>query len=308
MSSRIIRYITDANYRFCINNYLGFYKKVPDDKFVQLMFRSKMGYEMSLDTPITFNEKIQWMKIYDRNPVYSIMADKIRAKQFVSSILGEDLIIPTLATWDRAEDIDFDSLPNQFVIKCNHNSGLGMAIVKDKNTIDKDKIVLKAKKGLEQDYYLYGREWAYRDIPRKVFAEKYMIDDKVGELRDYKFFCFNGVCKFFKIDFDRFTEHRANYYDRDKQLMTLGEVVCPPNPEKRIQIPDTINQMIEYAEKLAKNCPFVRVDFYDVNNHIYFGELTFYPSSGCGPFTEPGWDEKLGEWLELPEAKEWTVE
>ena len=301
MSNRIARYFKDKRFRFAINNSLGLYKRMPDDQFVKLMFRSRMGYELSLDNPKTFNEKLQWLKIYDRNPEYTIMADKVRAKDYVSGILGESLIIPTLGVWETAESIDFSSLPKQFVLKCNHNSGYGMTICTDKEKLDIEKTVSEARRGLEQDYYIYGREWAYKDIPRRVFAEKYMIDENEGELRDYKFFCFGGKCKFFKIDFDRFIEHHANYFDMNKKLITLGEVICPPVPEKVLRIPDTIDKMAEYAEILAKNHPFLRVDFYDVNGHIYFGEMTFYPSSGCGPFTEEKWDRILGDMLPLPD-------
>lgn len=300
MSNRIVRYFKEDNFRFAINNSLGFYKRMPDDKYIKLMFRSIMGYELPLENPKTFNEKLQWIKLYDRNPQYTIMADKVKAKEYVSELLGDSLIIPTLGVWDRADIIDFSSLPKQFVLKCNHNSGLGMTICTDKDKLDIKKTISDARRGLKQNYYMYGREWAYKDIPRRIFAEKYMIDKKEGELRDYKFFCFGGKCKFFKIDFDRFTEHHANYFDLNRNLLTLGEVICPPKPDKKLRIPDTIDKMVEYAEILSKNHPFLRVDFYDVDGHIYFGEMTFYPSSGFGPFTEEKWDRILGDMLQLP--------
>ena len=228
------------------------------------------------------------------------MADKIEAKRFVEKRLGGDVIIPTLGVWDNPEKIDFDMLPDQFVLKCNHNSGKGMCICTEKNRLNQVEVVKKLKEGLKENYYIRGREWAYKDIPRKVLAEKYMVDESGKELKDYKFFCFNGSCRFFKIDFDRFTDHHANYYNRNKEYIELGEVVCPPDPNKKLAMPQTIDKMIEYAEQLSEGCPFLRVDFYDVKGNIYFGELTLYPASGCGPFIDEKWDSTIGKMLELP--------
>ena len=173
-------------------------------------------------------------------------------------------------------------------------------ICNDKTKLDEKAAIKKLKEAMNKNYYLLNREWPYRDVKPRIIAEKYMIDDEVGELRDYKFFCFNGVCKTFKIDFDRFTEHRANYYDTDGNLLPFGEEVCLPNPEKEISMPKNLSDMIRIAEKLSKDIPFVRVDLYNVNSQVYFGEMTFFPASGFGLFVPVEWDVILGNWMELP--------
>ena len=157
---------------------------------------------------------------------------------------------------------------------------------------------------MKKNYYTLGREWPYKDVRPRIIAEKYMADKNGEAPRDYKFFSFNGVVKCFKIDFDRFSNHRANYYDRERNLLHFGEVVCPPDFTKQLEMPETLSQMIEIAEKLSKNIPFARIDFYDIDNQIYFGEITFYPAAGFGSFVPEEWDYRLGEWISLPEKSE----
>lgn len=257
-----------------------------------------MNRKLNLKNPQTFNEKLQWLKLYDRKNEYVQMVDKYLVKELVKEALGEEYIIPTLAVWERPEDIDFTDLPNQFVIKWNHDSG-SVVVCKDKNTFDCEVAIRKLKKHNELNGYWFGRERPYKKVKPRIIAEKYMEDPVSGELRDYKFFCFNGKVKCFKVDFDRFIEHRANYYNEKGVLLPFGEALCPPKPEKELILPDEIPQMIMFAETLAKNIPFVRIDFYDVNGKIYFGEITFFPASGFGSFTPEEWDFTLGRWLSL---------
>lgn len=272
-------------------------KNVNDVDYIKKRFKKRIGKELNLDNPITFNEKLQWLKINDRNPIYTKMVDKYEVKKIVSQKIGERYVIPTIGIYDKWSDIDFNKLPNKFVIKCTHDSG-GIYICKNKSKFNKFKAKIKIETHLKRNFYYYGREWPYKNVKPKILIEKYM-SDKEGELKDYKFFCFNGKVKCFKIDFDRFTNHGANYYDRNGKLLHFGEKICPPNYEKKIEIPQNINEMMNLAEQISKNMKFVRVDFYNINKRIYFGEITFYPASGFGLFIPEEWDKKLGDWLTI---------
>ena len=228
------------------------------------------------------------------------MVDKYAVKEYVAGIIGDEYIIPTIGVWDQFDDIDFDCLPDQFVLKCTHDSG-GLVICKDKRTFDLDTAKKKIEQSLATDYYLLGREWPYKNVKRRIIAEKYMEDSKTAELRDYKFFCFEGQVKCYKIDFNRMVEHHANYFDREGKLLYAGEAVCPPILDKMFEQNVNIKRMQELAEVLSKEAPFLRADFYDVDDRIYFGELTFYPASGFGKFEPKEFDVELGRWLALPD-------
>lgn len=268
-----------------------------DKFFLKVWYYNRMGYWMDFKHPKTFNEKLQWLKLYNRKPKYTTMVDKYAVKRYVANIVGEEYIIPTLGVWNSFDEIDFDKLPNQFVLKCTHDSG-GLIICKDKKTLDIAKAKSKIEKSLQRDFYKCGREWPYKDVPRRIIAEKYM-EEPSGQLQDYKFFCFGGVVKFFKIDFNRSTNHQANYFTPDGNLMPFGEKVCPPDFGRILGIPSSLSEMIGLAEKLSQGIPFVRVDFYNITGQIYFGEITFYPASGTGPFIPSQWDEKIGQLLTL---------
>jgi hypothetical protein len=260
-----------------------------------------MGYWIDWKNPKMFSEKLQWLKLYDRKPEYTIMVDKYAVKEYVAKIIGEEYIIPTLGVWDRPEDIDWDSLPDKFVLKTTHGGGgSGVVICKDKATFDKIDAIKKLKKSSSKCIYKLLREWPYKNVSRRIIAEQYLEQGENNSLNDYKFFCFNGKVKFFKIDFDRFTEHRANYYSLDGKLLEFGEKAYPIRFDVEIDLPKSFDRMILIAEKLSVGLQFLRVDFYDVNNKIYFGELTFYPSSGIKEFTSIEWDKKLGYMLKLP--------
>lgn len=275
---------------------------MPDKIYLKLVYRALMHKNLDLKTPKTFNEKLQWLKLYNHNPQYTQMVDKYEVKKYVAKKIGKQYLIPTLGVWESFDQIDFNSLPNQFVLKCTHDSG-GLAICKDKSFFDVASARRLIEKSLKRNYYSLWREWPYKAVKPRIIAEKYMKDSisvpEESDLKDYKLFCFNGKVKFFKIDFDRFTDHRANYYDIDGYLLPFGESDYPPNPEKNLDIPDELPEMIVCAEKLAESIPFVRVDFYDVNGQVYFGEITFYPASGFGSFTHEEWDLKLGGWIDL---------
>lgn len=272
---------------------------VPDSIYLKAYFRNIFGRKLNLNKPKTFNEKLQWLKLHDRKPIYTVLADKYEVKKYVAHIIGEDYIIPTLGVYSSFDEIDFNKLPNQFVLKCTHDSA-GIVIVRDKAHFNKEQARKKIQTALKRNFYYGGREWPYKEIPPRIIVEKYLEDKRTSELRDYKFFCFNGAVKCFKIDLDRFSDHRANYYDTNNNLMKIGEACYPPDIERLIEIPHEIELMKRLAEKLTSGFPFLRADFYDVDSNVYFGELTFYPDSGFGLFTDEKFDFELGSWLKLP--------
>ena len=278
----------------------GFFNWLPDKPYLKMIYHGYLGEKLNLKNPQTFNEKMQWLKINSRDSLYHTIVDKYEVKKYVSNIIGENYIIPTLGVWDDVEEISFDSLPGKFVLKCTHDSG-SVVICKDKSEFDWEQTKKKLKKSLAYSTYWFGREWPYKGLKPRIIAEPFLEDFDCGELRDYKFFCFDGVVKCFKIDFDRFVSHRANYYDREGKLINVGEQVCPPDHNRNIKIPDNIGVMMELSEKLTQGFPFLRADFYDVNGNIYFGELTFFPGSGFVKFIYEGNDKLLGSWITLPQ-------
>lgn len=272
--------------------------RLSDITFLKYRYKYNFNKELDLMHPSTFNEKLQWLKLYNRKDIYTTMVDKYEVKKYVANIIGEEYIIPTIGIYDKFEDINFDELPSQFVMKCTHDSG-GLVIVDDKSKMDINEAKRIFLRFLKRNYYYTGREWPYKNVKPRIIIEKYMIDSKTKELRDYKFFCFNGVVKFFKIDFDRFIKHKANYYDVNGKILPFGEEICPPDQSKKLDMPKKLDKMLVLAEKLSKNIPFLRVDFYEINDKVYFGELTFYPASGFGRFIPEEWDKKIGELIDL---------
>lgn len=303
MFDKILKLLKDPKYRF---DFLESYKILnclSDRAFLNYKWRVVFNKKLDLKNPKTFNEKLQWLKLYDRKKIYTTMVDKLEVKKQIASIIGDKYIIPTIGAYDDFNDIDLDKLPNRFVIKCTHDSG-GLLIVKDKKRLDINEAKNKINKYLKVNYYYHGREWPYKNVKPRIILEKYLIDKKNAQLMDYKFFCFDGKVKFFKIDYNRFTRHQANYYNIDGTLLRFGEEVCPPDFDKKIIMPTNLKKMMGLAEKLSTDIPFVRVDFYDVNGKIYFGEMTFFPASGFGKFIPEEWDAIIGEMLKLPMKKE----
>lgn len=271
-----------------------------DETYLKLRWRLKMGTKLHLENPQLFNEKLQWLKLHDRRPEYQIMADKVRVKDYVANIIGAEHIIPTLGVWDRVEDIELEKLPNQFILKCNHDSG-GLFICKDKSklsTEDWSHALSKLKHTLNHDYYIDNREWCYKDMPRKILAEQLLANGDCEKLPDYKIFCFHGEPKFTEIDYDRFIFHKLNVYDMNWNFIDF--YMTSPNDKSRIfEKPAKFDEMMECARKLSKNIPFVRTDFYCVDNKIYFGELTLYPGGGMIDFHPKEYDYKVGQLLDL---------
>lgn len=272
-----------------------------DEFYVKLIYRLYTGKKLNLDNPQTYNEKLNWQKVFDHNPLYTIMVDKFAAKEYVAKIIGDKYIIPTLGCWNKVEDIEWEKLPNSFVLKTTHDSG-GVVIVRDKTVLNKNKATKKLRKRLNADNFSITREWPYKDVPRKIIAETYMEDIQTGELRDYKFFCFDGEVKALFIAQDRGRvgeEVKFNYFDADFNHLNIHQYHSAGNkiPEK----PQCFEEMKMLASKLSKGIPQVRVDFYEVNGCVYFGELTFFHHGGIVPFIPEKWDYIFGSWITLPE-------
>lgn len=294
--TKIVKLLKNPWSVFCPLAYRGVFDRMDDEMYLKLMYRAFMGQKLNLENPHTFNEKLQWLKLYDRKFEYSKLVDKYEVKKEIANIIGKEYIIPTLGIWDSFDDIDFDSLPNQFVLKCTHDSG-GLVICSDKNTLDKKAARLKITESLKRNYYYSGREWPYKDVPHRIIAEQYMADD----LRDYKLFCFDGVPRMTLVCSERFTEEglKEDFYDEawnhlDVRRPAHGNAVLP------IQRPKQYELMRELAAKLSEKMPFARIDFYEIDEKVYFGEITFYPASGFEGFKPEEWDLKLGEWIKLP--------
>lgn len=284
-------------------NYRKMLNWLPDKIFLKAAFRARFGRKLDLNNPKTFNEKLQWLKLYDRKPEYTKMVDKYLVRDYVKEKIGEEYLIPLLGVWENPEKINFDELPMQFVLKCNHNSGLGMCICKDKNSLDINKVKAELKKGIDQNYYLTGREWPYKDVPRRIIAEKYMVDESGYELKDYKFYCFDGKVKLVMINSDRMSleKTKANYFDENYQ--PLDFVWGYENAEIPPQKPEKFEEMKYLAEKLSENISHVRIDFYQTPSGIYFGEITFFDGCGFDAIEPIEWDYKIGSWLKLPMEK-----
>lgn len=272
---------------------------MPDEKYLRLRYKCIMGKELNLENPITYNEKLQWLKLYDRKPEYTKMVDKYEAKKYVSDIIGNEYIIPTLGVWEKAEDIDFDALPNEFVLKCTHDSG-GMVICNDKSQLDIQSTKATLNHFLNRNFYSLHREWPYKNVKPRIIAEKYMVDESGYELKDYKFFCFDGKVNamFIATDRNEKTETCFDFFDRDFNHMPV--INGHPNTKKELKKPLGFEKMIELAERLSIGIPQVRIDFYDINGKVYFGEMTFFHWSGLKKFEPEEYDKIFGDWITLP--------
>ena len=270
-----------------------------DETYLKLTYRVRFSEKLDLNNPVTFNQKLQWLKLHDRQERYIELVDKVKVKDYVAREIGSQYLIPTLGVWDRFEDIDFDSLPDQFVLKCNHDSG-SIVICRDKSKFDVEKARRKLTKGLKTDAFYWGREWPYKNVERKILAEAYMEDDDAEELRDYKLMVFNGKVKCSFTGTERFGEDglKITFFDTDWKIMPFERHY--PKSKLEIKKPLNYDEMVKLAEKLAKDIPFARIDFYEVGGTTYFGEVTLYPGSGWEEFTPSEWDKTLGSWIKLP--------
>lgn len=286
----------------------GLMKWMPDRIYIKLVYKLKMHKPLNLDNPATFTEKLQWLKLNDHNPDYKIMVDKAAVKDYVAKIIGREYIIPTLGKWDNVDEIDFDSLPDKFVLKVNHDSG-GVVVCHDKGSFDIDAAKKKLRKCLRNNGYWYGREWPYKDIKPCIIAERYMESSRLDNfqpaeqsLADYKYYCFNGIPRMMYISNYRMSSEKQTEYDffdmdfNHLDFCENDEINASVPPKK----PINFEKMKDLAMILSTGLPHVRCDFYEVNGRVYFGELTLYSDSGFLRFRPEKWDHIVGEWLTLP--------
>lgn len=297
MVKRIIKILRHPQI-LLLNIFVKFPWLLSDRSFLIYQFKVRMNKKLDLENPKTFSEKLQWLKLYNRRPEYTAMVDKADAKNIVSSIIGKKYTIPTIGIWDRFEDIDFDNLPNQFVLKTTHGSG-GVIVCKNKNVLDMKSVRKELVYSLKHNYFPYGREYPYKKIKPRLIAEQFMVDESEIELKDYKFFCFDGEPKALFIASDR-QEHNTSFDFFDLKFTHLPFTNGYKNSSNQLQKPQNLEQMIDVAKRLSKGIPHVRIDLYNINGEIYFGEFTFFHWGGTMPFVPENWDDKFGSWINLP--------
>lgn len=277
----------------------NFLNWMDDERYIKIAHKIKLNEELNLENPKTYNQKLQWLKLNYRKPEFTQLVDKFDVRKFVEDKIGEQYLIPLLGVWDQVEDIPFDELPNQFVLKATHDSG-GLVICRDKEKLDIVKAKKKLNRSLKHNYYWAQREWYYKDAQPRIIAEKYMVDETTNELRDYKFFCFNGEVKVMFIATDRGTDTRFDFFDTKFNHIPVKQYYPNADKDKVIEKPILFEDMIKLAEKLSDGIPHVRVDLYEINGKIYFGEMTFFHFSGWKKFEPRYYDELFGSWITLP--------
>ena len=277
----------------------SFFPILKDRWYIACLYRLKMGYWMNFKDPKTYTEKIQWLKLYDRRKVYTQMVDKFEVKKYVAKIIGEQYVTKTYAVYDSTQQINWEELPQQFVLKTtNGGGGNNVYICKDKTTADRNNVSQMMEQSMKYDIYRYFGEWPYKNVKPRIIAEQ-LLEAKDGDIRDYKFYCFNGEPKLLLVASNRFTSHNFDYFDLDFQHLEITSC-CGEHAPNAIEKPANFELMKDLVRKLAKDMPHVRVDMYNCDGHIYFGEMTFYDSSGFDNLQSKEWNRRLGDWLQLP--------
>lgn len=272
-----------------------------DKEYLSKMFKYRMGYPIDWANPRTYSEKLQWLKIYDHNPLYTQLVDKYEVKNYVKEKIGCEYIAKLIGVWDFPEQIDYDSLPEKFVLKTTHGGGnCGVIICKDKSKLDKERTKQILESSMKYNLYRDSREWPYKNVKRRIIAEEYLEDAATKDLRDYKFFCFNGIIKALFVATDRQTRTEPFFNFFDENYNSLDFKQGHPRADVPPVKPSNFEEMKALAKKLSEGFPHVRVDLYEANNRIYFGELTFYHFGGMVKFEPEEWDNKFGSWLDLP--------
>lgn len=277
----------------------GIFNWMSDERYLRTAYRIRMGREMNITSPQTYNDKLQWLKLYDRRPLYSKLVDKYEAKKLVAEIIGEQYIIPTIGVWNHFDEIDIDKLPDQFVLKCTHDSG-GLVICKDKKVFNRKAAKRKIERCLRHNFYWGQREWPYKDVKPRIIAEPFLEDKKTHELRDYKFFTFDGDVKAMFIATERGSKEETKFDFFDEEFNHLPFTNGHPNADVMPEKPVHFVEMKMLASKLGKGIPQVRVDLYEYDGKVLFGEMTFFHWSGMVPFDPEKWDYTFGSWIKLP--------
>ena len=297
-----IRFFRDPFWGITTLAVRGCFNWVSDKAYLRVLFWLRLHRKLDLNNPTSYNEKLQWMKLYNRQPLYTDLVDKYEVRKYVSKKIGEEYLIKLLGVYNKFEEIDFNSLPDRFVLKCNHDSG-SVFICRDKKTFDFENARRRITASLKRNYYWEGREWPYKNVTPKIVIEEYMEDEETEELRDFKFFCFDGVVKAMFIASDRQKDNEDTKFDFfDREFNHLDFSNGHPNALVMPNKPQKFDEMIKLAETLSANMPHVRVDFYEVNGRVYFGEFTFTHWGGMMPFNPEKWDYIFGEWLKLPNS------
>ncbi|MFS0614935.1 ATP-grasp fold amidoligase family protein [Lederbergia ruris] len=281
------------------NSKLAYYKyMISDEDLIAKKFKERLGREVDFSNPVKFNDKLQWLKLNWHDTLAIKCADKYEVRWFVKERIGEEYLNEIYGVYESVDEINIDRLPNSFVLKGTHGSGYNI-ICKIKTEIHWGKEFKKMRRWLRENYYWQNREWVYKDIKPRIICERYLEEPGMGQLRDYKIFCFNGVPKLIEVDFDRFDKHKRNLYDLDWNLID-AEIRHPKDRHMNITRPKRLSEMLELAGILSKDFPHVRVDFYVVEDKIYFGELTFFHGSGMEKFNPIEFEIEMGNWLQLP--------
>jgi len=306
------RFVADPQIRMGYLSKLGVFNGMPDEKYLKKKFKLCMGKELDLENPKTFNEKLQWLKLYNRKPEYTRMVCKYESKDYAAKIIGEEHTIPTYGLYHSFDEIDFDILPNQFVLKTTHDSG-GVVICtdrehmgfssKEKNglTLNEVRYILEAS--LKRNYYWSGREWPYKDVKPRIIAEELLKEANGAPARDYKVLCFNGEPRLVEVILNRFTDDYTQDFYTEKWEKTDIQQNNTPRSNIALEKPKWVDEMFELSRRLAKGHPHLRCDWYYVNGRFYIGELTLFEASGFGKFTPEEWDYTLGDWITLPEKR-----
>lgn len=269
-----------------------------DAVYLRKLFKHMMGRELDLRHPKSLNEKLQWLKIHDRNPIQTIIADKYASRQYIAQHIGADYLVPLIGVWDTPESVPYNVLPSSFVLKTTHDSG-GVVVCRGKDKFDKEAANRILKKSFNRNYYINSREWAYKDIKPRIICEELLVDETGWDLKDYKIFCFNGKPAYIEVDYNRSIRHMLNAYDVDWNLLNFCDS-SPNDPNANIVKPKCLDEMLEIAKVLSKDFNFLRVDLYSIESKVYCGELTLYPGGGCIQFNPPSTDYVLGSLLKLP--------
>lgn len=264
----------------------GLLNWMPDSLYLKILYRGFVGERLNLKNPRKYNEKLQWLKIHDRKPEYSMMVDKYTVRQYITEKLGEEYLIPCLGVWEDVEEIDFDKLPQQFVLKCTHDSG-SVIICKNKDSLDIDQVKRHLKRACKRNYYDTYREWPYKNVKPRIIAEAYMVDLQEDDLKDYKVLCFDGKAKLIEVHQNRFNngEHTQDFYDVEWNNLHLAQK-CLKNAKADLAKPERLEDVLKLSEAIAANLKHVRIDWYLIKDAIYFGEITFFDGAGFEPYPE----------------------
>ena len=279
------------------NTFIPLISLIPDRIYLKIIYRIETGQSLHLKNPQSCNEKMQWLKLNNRKSIFTQMVDKVGVRDIIAEKIGPEYLVPVIGVWNSVDDIDFNALPKQFVLKCTHDSG-DLIICKDKTKLDVDAAKEKLRRGLSTDLYAKGREWPYKNVKPRVYGEVYMSDENEDQLTDYKFYCFNSETRLIQVDYDRFTNHKRQFYTPEWELTDIAWHI-PSEKNKTLKRPPVLNEMLNIAKRLSDGIPFLRVDFYVVGDKLYIGETTFFPGAGFGKWMPEGTDKKLGDWLSI---------